>query len=415
MAAMPILLLHGCDTAQARLRDAADAALRRWPGAPPPLRSEPAWAVLDQAKLLKGAGVAWLWIDNDDDGRLFELIDQLQGHHLPVMLSGRDVSAAPATTLHDGVIACPPDTDAQTAATMLAALHSQAGGFAAMRAEVELMRLHGAGMVDQMSKVDEELRLAAQLQREFLPRTLPRVGGLAFGVMWRPASYVSGDIYDVQRLDEEHVGMFIADAVGHGVPAALMTVYIKRSLVTKQIDPDHPNHYRIVDPGEALARLNAEMVNQRTDKVRFATAAYAVINTRTLHARVARAGHPFPMLLRAGGDTQMLKPDGGILGVFEEQAFEQCDVQLQPDDRLLLYSDGFEMAFPERGGQQAGRVANNRYEREFENLRTGPFDAKLAELGSLIDTQAGSLNQRDDLTVVGAVVEGEERKVKSAK
>lgn len=408
MAALPILLLHGCDRTRARLRDAADAALHNWPGVKPALRSESAWDVLDRAALLKGAGIAWLWIDDDEDGRLFELIDKLQHHHLPVMLTGRDVHATPATMLHDGVIACPPDSNPDTTATMLAALHSQAGGFAAMRMELELMRMQGAGMAGQMSKVDEELRMAAQLQREFLPRKLPRVGGLAFGVMWRPASYVSGDIYDVQRLDEEHVGLFIADAVGHGVPAALMTVYIKRSLVTKEIDPEHPSNYRVVMPSEALAMLNRDMVNQRTDKVRFATAAYAVINTRTLQASVARAGHPFPMLLRAGGETEMLKPDGGILGVFEEQDFEQIEVQLNPDDRLLLYSDGFEMAFPEAGDDTVGtkkRVANMHYEREFESLRHGTLDSGLADLGALIDQQAGSLNQRDDLTVLAAVVD----------
>ena len=65
----------------------------------------------------------------------------------------------------------------------------------------------------QITQIDEEMRLAARLQVDFLPRTLPEVDGVAFNVFFRPASYVSGDIYDVTRLDEDHIGFFVADAL----------------------------------------------------------------------------------------------------------------------------------------------------------------------------------------------------------
>src|SRR5580698_3113148 len=71
-----------------------------------------------------------------------------------------------------------------------------------------------------MHRLDEELRLAARLQQDFLPKTLPRLGPVRFQTLYRPAGYVSGDLYDVFRLDEKHVGFYVADAVGHGVPAA---------------------------------------------------------------------------------------------------------------------------------------------------------------------------------------------------
>ncbi len=403
-----ILLLISSERDTEAVRRQAQSMLQHWPGQAPTLRHANAWQAMNEPKLLKGVGVAWLWLESDPDGRSFELIDQLQTRPLPVMLTNPALDLQPGEPVLDGVIACPPATEPALACALLAALHSQANTFTALRSEVELLRLHQEGVIDQIQKVDEELRLAAQLQREFLPTDLPRLGSIAFHVLWRPAGYVSGDIYDVQRLDEDHVGMFIADAVGHGVPAALMTVYIKRSLATKEIDPGHPNSYRIVPPGETLYRLNHDLVRQHADKVRFATAAYAVIDTRALTVQIARAGHPFPMLLRHDGTTEMLEPDGGVLGVFAEQTFEQLDLQLQQGDRLLLYSDGFEMAFPEQSTADTTgrkRLANQQYTQEFEKLRDEAMEMSLLHLSSRLDSQAGSLNQRDDLTILAAVAQ----------
>ncbi len=132
-----------------------------------------------------------------------------------------------------------------------------------------------------------------------MPSTLPKVSDLAFRVFFRPAGYVSGDIYDISKLDEHHVGVFLADAVGHGVPAALMTMFIKRSLFTKEIDRALPNGYRLVQPSETLAKLNQDLLDQQTGQVRFATACYALIDCRTHKVCMARAGHPPAILLCA--------------------------------------------------------------------------------------------------------------------
>jgi hypothetical protein len=109
------------------------------------------------------------------------------------------------------------------------------------------------GLRGDLARRQDELQLAAQVQREFLPKSLPDLPRAQVAAMWRPASWVSGDIYDARRLDEHHLGIFIADAVGHGVPAALMTMVIARSLPTKQI---MGSTYRIVPPAEALATVN---------------------------------------------------------------------------------------------------------------------------------------------------------------
>ena len=107
-----------------------------------------------------------------------------------------------------------------------------------------------------------------------------------------------GDIYDVARLDEDHVAFFVADAVGHGMPAALLTIFLKRTLQTKEFTKDG---YRLISPDEALAHLNKELVQQQLSMCQFVTMAYAILNTKTLELSWSRAGHPSPMLLKTSG------------------------------------------------------------------------------------------------------------------
>src|SRR6202453_5516879 len=104
-----------------------------------------------------------------------------------------------------------------------------------LRKEMNFMSRRDETLNFYMPRLDEELRLAAKLQQDFLPKTLPQIGPVHFHTLFLPAGYVSGDFYDVMRLDEKHIGFYIADAVGHGVPAALLTMFIKHALATKQI------------------------------------------------------------------------------------------------------------------------------------------------------------------------------------
>lgn len=193
--------------------------------------------------------------------------------------------------------------------------------------------------VRRMQQLDEEMRLAARLQQDFLPKRLPEVGPVRFGVLYRPASFVSGDIYDVRRLDETHVGFYLVDAVGHGMPAALLTMFIKHALQTKRI---RGNTYQIVPPDASLAELNADICEQGLSSSQFCTAVYAVLDTEGLTLSYARAGHPEPLLVRSAGGVDRLTAPGCLLGVFEEAEFECQTVQLDPGDRVVFYSDGLE-------------------------------------------------------------------------
>jgi sigma-B regulation protein RsbU (phosphoserine phosphatase) len=282
-----------------------------------------------------------------------------------------------------------------------------------LRREVAVAhRFHG-GLEGEIARMHEELQLAAMVQREFLPRELPSLHGVEFAALWRPAHYVSGDIYDVARLDDDHVGMFIADAVGHGVPAALMTMVIARSLCTKRI---RGNQYDLVEPAEVLASLNNSMIRRQGHTTRFATAAYALVDCRSRTMRVAGAGHPPPLLIRAGGAVEELETTGGLLGVFDDETYDQIEVELRTGDRLIFYSDGFEQAFPKECDDGYRRkLPSTRYRTEFEALGAESSPARMIEvISSRLDDEAGSLHQADDLTLIcmGMERERETRKEK---
>jgi len=404
MTQAPLLLIGDDDACPDALRAHAEAALVQIePAARPPVQVIGASALVADARLLGRVAVVWAISEARDPTWMWEVLGAIGEAQVPALVS-RPMPHARIERADDGIIGCPLDSDPAILGAILHTLLIQSPVMRAMRSEIKLIRAHQGGLADQIGRIDEELRLAAQLQQEFLPTEIPHIDGVGFRVLWRPAGYVSGDIYGVTRLDETHVGFFLADAVGHGVPAALMTVFIKQSLDFKHIDPANPRGYRIVGPGEALAQLNRDMVNQQNGKVRFATACCGVVDTAARKVTLARAGHPFPIVLRADGTSQTIEADGGLLGVFEEEVFEQQTVALSAGDRLLLYSDGFEMAFPDDGPDAC--VANTRYTHEFADLIHGSAAEAIQRLEHKLDQQAGSLNQRDDLTVLCLAVDG---------
>ena len=345
----------------------------------------------------RGPQVVWVITESSDaDEQMFELLDHLGDHHVPTLLTRVDESLPDGSQHHTGALIASPTLPIESIALMLQTLHSQGESIRMMQRELSITRRHHGGLRGQMDKLDEELRLAARVQQEFMPATLPSLRGVEIRVMFRPAGYVSGDVYDVQRLDEDHICMWIADVVGHGVPAALLTMFVKAALPTREVDH---HSYRIVPPDEALARLNTEMIARTTGQSRFATACCAILNCKTNELQVARAGHPHPLILRADGGIEYLEPQGPLLGVFDDEDFELRRYQLQPGDRFMIYSDGFETAFAEDDQHDI-----TRYRTEFAKLTEATPGQAMRMIEHIVDAQPGSLHQVDDLTVVMAGV-----------
>jgi sigma-B regulation protein RsbU (phosphoserine phosphatase) len=265
-----------------------------------------------------------------------------------------------------------------------------------MDRELNNMQTLGKKLNQHFAQIDQEMRLARRLQQDFLPKSIPQTGPAKFHTVFRPADWVSGDIFDVFQLDEDHVGFYVADAVGHGLAAGLLTMFIKQALPTKEIKNWG---YRLITPEEAMAALNQSICEQHLPNAQFVTACYCVLNLRTLEMCFSRGGHPYPALATADGHLSDLKAEGSLLGIFPNETFPMKRVQLNPGDKILLYSDGLELALVKEQDDDSD-PNEYRYQGEFRRLAGASGERIAAEFTQMMDDEAGSLNPTDDVTIV---------------
>lgn len=328
------------------------------------------------------------------------LIDALCERQIPAVVLGNEESLSDRRLRSAGLATLSLGVSDVHAAIALCTLLQRQPLVASLARELAISHRTSGGLRGEMDRLHEELNLAACVQRDFLPKHAPSVAGLDFGVLFRPCGYVSGDIYSIQPLDDRHTGFFIADAVGHGVPAALLTVVLANSLMTRD------EHGQIVAPADVLLRLNRALCEQQFAASRFATAVYGVIDTLTLQVTLAGAGHPPPLLI--GRDSvEKIETEGPLLGVFPEAEFTQATAMLEPGQTLLLYTDGFETACPgtEAVGRDIRRANDNYVHHAVRMVRAhagtaSPAMTMIDELRDLLDTQSGSLHQVDDITAL---------------
>jgi serine phosphatase RsbU (regulator of sigma subunit) len=245
-------------------------------------------------------------------------------------------------------------------------------------------------LVDNLS---EQLRLAGLVQQDFLPPQLPNTDQFRWGTIFLPAEWVSGDIYNIVRVDEQHIGFYVADVVGHGMPAALLTIFLKQALVMRETVQ---SNYRIFSPSEAMKNLNMRMAAQKLSGYQFATCCYCLLNTETLEMTYARGGHPYPILIRAKQEPMQLELRGSLLGIFDQAEYPQETVQLQRGDKLLLYSDGAERFIGHYDDKEGFGFTEG-----FSSLRELSIVDLVDRLSTMAQNEDVDISEVDDITAVG--------------
>jgi len=312
-----------------------------------------------------------------------------------------------------GIIFESPDVDARRLSAMLFALSQRQDSVRAMRREIDLTQRCELAIRAEMERMHEELQLAASVQREFISLPLPTARGLDHAMFSRAVNFVSGDVCCVRDLDDGRVCFFMADAAGHGVPAALLTMVLVHSLQTMARDS---REVVLLEPSEVLARLNTCICVHCRNFGWFATAVYGILCPRTGELIVAGAGHPPPVVLGGSGTRRELETTGPVLGVIDDPQFSQTTYQLEPGQVLLVYSDGLESVFPDAPAEETRQDMKERphlryfeeLDRDLQALCENPRDDRgstraqeiIMRLGHMIDEQAGSLHQTDDITAL---------------
>ena len=186
---------------------------------------------------------------------------------------------------------------------------------------------------EQATIIQQDIRRAENIQRALLPQQAPTLRGFSVDTIFRPSHNIGGDLYDIVRIGDRHVVAYIADSAGHGVSAAMLSVFFKHRL--KMAVDDVP-----VSPLVALQSVNQALLSEAAVPGLFVTAAYALLDTVTREVVVASAGHPPVMLHCASGQVIRIEHTGPALGLRADAEFGERRFLLNDGDRLLLYTDG---------------------------------------------------------------------------
>ncbi len=248
-------------------------------------------------------------------------------------------------------------------------------------------------LVDRV-RVRDELEVARELQKELLPRVMPELAGYDFAHSYRTANEVGGDFYGLTPLPDGRLALMVADASGHGMAAGLVMAIANATWRTAlDLDPN---------PERAIAMLNRTLCRTGTTRT-FMSAFYGLLHPDTGEMEYVCAGHPFPLLRRAGGRTEELGVGGYPLGLRDPLPMSLGRATIEPGDQLLLYTDGLPEALDAQSRTAFG------YDRIQAALQLGGTPQQVHDnILASFDAHAGDEPLKDDLTLLvigrGAVV-----------
>lgn len=239
----------------------------------------------------------------------------------------------------------------------------------------------------ELIKVQQDLRLANDIQVNLLPDKPPVIDGYDFYGKSIPAKAVGGDYFDFIPIDEHRIAFCVGDISGKGIPAALLMCNLQAAVRGQTMTN--------AGVSECVEHINTMLVHN-TPAEKFSTFFYGVLDTRTHQITYANAGHNFPFLFSEGREPRQLQEADMILGIMESIPYTEQHIVFNPGDILVLYSDGITEAMDcthEEFGEKCLAEAVEQYRGQPVNqLGEGVIEA--------VQQHAGECRQYDDMTLV---------------
>ncbi len=206
--------------------------------------------------------------------------------------------------------------------------------------------------LQQLNKIKDKLNNELQTKNDYIKRDLNMARRVQLAILSNivsnhsrmniygkshPAVNVGGDLYDIVKIDEGQVGIFIADVSGHGVASALVMVYLKD--LFKRVYKEHNS------PKDLLHKLNSEFVSffDRDKEMQlYVTGFYIILDFNKKILTYSSAGHPYPCIFKENNQMHRLNLPGFPLGVLEHSDYEEKQIEISNNDRLFLFTDGLE-------------------------------------------------------------------------
>lgn len=210
-----------------------------------------------------------------------------------------------------------------------------------IRSALRTRKLYGR-LLDAYATIDMERDIIAKIQQGMLCDHPPEIPGFKFFSEYQPSSKAGGDYYDFIVIDEEHLGVMVSDVSGHGCPAAVIMAMMRVLLRSVFAEVRSPN--------ETLEKINAILCDN-IESGHFITAFYGIIHLPTRRMKYSSAGHNPPILIEY--DTKKihhLKTDKGFpLVILPQNTMDEKEIELPPNSKLILYTDGLTESKNSRG------------------------------------------------------------------
>ena len=243
----------------------------------------------------------------------------------------------------------------------------------------------------EKERINTELSLAARIQASMLPHIFPPFPDrkeFDIYASMDPAKEVGGDFYDFFLIDSDHLGLVMADVSGKGVPAALFMMASKIILQSVAMMGR--------SPGEILTKTN-EAICSNNQAEMFVTVWAGILEISTGKLTAANAGHEYPVLKRASGDFELLKDKHGfVIGGMAGIRYKEYELQLNPGDKLFLYTDGV----PEATDANQELFGTERMIAALNSAKNGTSEQVLQGVRQAVDAFVKDAEQFDDLTML---------------
>lgn len=210
-----------------------------------------------------------------------------------------------------------------------------------LEAAVEVLKSFKLELESKQNLIAKDLKLAKNIQQGLIPQYIPDWNGIEFGVYFKPMQEVSGDYFDY-FLDNNKIGVILCDVSGHGIPAAFITALSKMLFLT----------YKSNQPRKIFKKVNRELLKLLQTQG-YTTCVYLMLSSN-YKLIYSIAGHPRPIYLNYNeGTVGILEGEGTFLGMFPDadDLFEDREMELQPGDKIFVYTDGLIEARNEDGEQ----------------------------------------------------------------
>lgn len=192
-------------------------------------------------------------------------------------------------------------------------------------------------------KIMDDLKYAANIQKSFLPNDIPNINGVDVCWEFLPSDQLGGYMLNVLRLDEIHYGIYVLDVSGHGISAALLSVLLSRLLSENwdilKIRTKFPPYYYLASPKKVLESLNKKFPMD-SNIGQYFTILYGILNIYQKTFTWSNAGHPYPILINKNGAELLTDASGPPIGFFKEPKYQESQLHLEPNQKIILCSDG---------------------------------------------------------------------------